>query len=66
MKDFAQEFLWENCSINVKFLDNKTGNITAATYFLSITEIKSSIQQFGSGPLCIVRNYVLGLIWEND
>ena len=66
MKYFAQEFLWENCSINVKFLDNKTGNITAATYFLSITEIKSSIQQFGSGPLRIVRNYVLGLIWEND
>ena len=44
MEDLPQEFLKENCSINVEFLDNKIGDMTVATYFLSITKIKNSVQ----------------------
>ena len=52
----------ENCPINVELLGNKTGEITARAYLLSITEIVSSAQQIGTGALLIVNNYILGLI----
>ena len=38
LEDLTQ-FLIKNSSVNVEFLENKTGEITAGTYFLSITEI---------------------------
>ena len=41
MEDLLQEFLKENCSINVEFLENKTGEITVWAYLLSIAEIKN-------------------------
>ena len=47
MEDFPQEFLRENCSINVKFLDNKTGDITAATYFLLLQKLKIVFSELG-------------------
>ena len=56
----------ENCPINVELLGNKTGEITARAYLLSITEIVSSAQQIGTGALLIVNNYILGLIWGTD
>ena len=41
MEDVLQEFLKENCFINVEFLENKTGEITVWAYLLSIAEIKN-------------------------
>ena len=36
VKDLPQEFLLENYSMNVEFVENKTGEITAGAYLLSI------------------------------
>ena len=36
-----QEFFIENSGINVKFLNNRIGEITAAAYLVPITEIVS-------------------------
>ena len=42
VEDLPQEFLLENYSMNVEFLENKTGEITAGSYMLSIAEIVNS------------------------
>ena len=52
----------KNCPINIELLENKTGEITAGAYLLSIAEIVSSAQQIGTGPLLIVNNYILDVI----
>ena len=65
IEDLPQEFLIENSLINVQFLENKTGEITAGAYLLSIAEIVNSVQHIGTGALLIVNNYILGLIWGN-
>ena len=39
-----QEFMIENCPINVELMENKTGEITARAYLLSIAEIVNSAQ----------------------
>ena len=44
VKDSPQEFVIENLSINVEFLNNRTGEITAGAYLVSITEIVSDCQ----------------------
>ena len=66
IEDLPQEFLIENSLINVQFLENKTGEITAGAYLLSIAKIVNSVQHIGTGALLIVNNYILGLIWGND
>ena len=43
MEDLPEEFSVENCSINVEFLENKTGEITAGAYLLSVVEIRNSV-----------------------
>ena len=53
MEDLTQEFLVENPSINVEFLENKAREIT------SISEIVDSAQQIGTGAPRIVSNYIL-------
>ena len=45
IEDLPQEFPIENSSINVEFLNNSTGKITAGTYLVSVTEIVSHCQQ---------------------
>ena len=52
--------------MSVEFLENKTGEITAGVYLLSVAEIVNIAQQIGTGALFIVNNYILGLIWGND
>ena len=42
MEDSAQEFLFENSSININFLNNRTGETTAGTYLVSIAEFVSN------------------------
>ena len=66
MESLPQEMFTENCFINVEFLDNKEGEITTRSYWLSIIEIKNGVQQIGTSVLLIVSNYILGLIWRND
>ena len=56
----------ENSSINVEFLENKTGEITGGAYLISVSEIVNNAQHVGAGALIIVSNYILGLIWGND
>ena len=46
----------------MQFLENKTGEITAGVYLLSIAEIVNSVQDIETGALLIVNNYILGLI----
>ena len=48
MEDLPQETFLENSSINVEFLDNRTGEITAGAYLLSITESVSECQEIGA------------------
>ena len=66
MEDLPQTFFIENSSINVEFLNNKTGEITAGAYLVSITEIVSDCQQIGTQALLIINNYILGLFWGNQ
>ena len=61
MEDLPQRFLVEKSSINVKFLENKTGKITAGTYLISISEIVNGVQQIEAGVPIIVNNYILDL-----
>ena len=49
--ELPQEFLVENSSINVEFLENKTGKITAGTYLVCIAEIVYSVNEIGAGAL---------------
>ena len=66
MEDLPQESLVQNSSINVEFLENKTGEITAGAYLISVSEIVNGVQQIGAGAILIASNYILGLTWEND
>ena len=63
--DLPQEFVIENCSINVESLENKTGEVTAGAYLLSIVEIVNNAPQTGTGALFIVNHYILVIIWGN-
>ena len=66
MEDLPQEFFVEITSINMEFLENKTGEITAETYLISISEILNGVQQIRAGSLLIASNYILGLIRGNS
>ena len=66
MEDLSQEFLLENSSINVIFLENKTEGITAGAYFISISKNVNGVKQTGAGVLLIVNNYILGHISVHD
>ena len=46
----------------MEVLENKTGEITAGAYLLSIAEIVKGVQEIGAGVLLIINNYILGLI----
>ena len=52
----------ENYWINVEFVNNTTGEITAGTYLAFTTKIVSDCQQIGTGALLIISNYMLGLL----
>ena len=43
MEKLRQEFLVENNSITVEFLENKRGEITAGAYLISISEIVNGV-----------------------
>ena len=61
-EDLPNELFIENSSVNVEFLENKTGEITTGVYLLSVVEVVINIQQTGTDALLIVNNYGLGLI----
>lgn len=58
MEDLPQELLIENSFVNVKFLEDMTGEVTAGTYLLSVTEIVSRALQIGTVALLIANNYI--------
>ena len=66
MEDLIQEVFIKNLSINVEFLNIRTGEITARAYHVSFTEIVSDCQQIGTGATLIINNYILGLLWGNQ
>ena len=66
MEDLPQEFMVENSFINLGFLENKTGKITAVVYLIAVSEIVNGVQLITAGTLLIVNNYILDLIWGND
>ena len=66
VEDLAQEFMAKNCPINIELLENKTGEIAAGGYLLSISEIVNSARQIGTSPLLVANNYILDLIWWTD
>ena len=43
----ARRIFIENSSINIEFLNNRTREITAGAYLVSITEIASDCQKIG-------------------
>ena len=57
MEDLSHEFLVENSSINMEYLENKTGEITARVYLISLSEIVNRVQQIGTGALLIVSDF---------
>ena len=60
IEDLSQEFFIENSPIN------RTREVTAGAYLVSITKIVIDCQQIGTGALLIINNYILGLLWENQ
>ena len=64
MEDLPQEFLTENSSINVEFLENKTWGITSVGNLLSIGKLVNSVRQIMRGALLIYNYAILGLKWQ--
>ena len=56
MEDLSQEFLIENSSENMEFLENKTEEVTTGAYLLSIAKIVTSVQRIRIDVLLIVNN----------
>ena len=44
IEDLPHKFFLENLSVNVEYLKNRIGGITAGAYLVSITETKSDCQ----------------------
>ena len=65
IEDLPQDCFIENSSINIEVLNNRTGEITAGAYPVSISEIVSDCQQTGTGALLIINNYILDLLQGN-
>ena len=55
MEDLPQDFFIENSSINIEFLNDRNGEITAGAYLVSVTEIASDCQQLGTVALLIIN-----------
>ena len=64
MEDLPQEVF--NSSKNVEFPNNKTGEITAGAYHVSITETVSDFQQKSARALLTINDDILGLFWKNQ
>ena len=56
VEDLPQEFLIENSSVNIEFLNIRTGEVTSEAYLVSITEIVKDSQQVGTGALLIIKS----------
>ena len=48
MEDLPQELLVKKVSINLEFLKNKAGEITARAYLISISEIVNGFRRLGN------------------
>ena len=53
MEHLLQEFLIKNFSINVDFVENKKGEITAGAYLLQTVQIRNSALQTKTGALLV-------------
>ena len=56
IEELPREFCIECLSVNVPFLKNNSGKITAETYLVFLVEIVNSVQQIGTDTLSIVSN----------
>ena len=68
LQKLPEDFLIENATGNVFFFENKTREIAAETYLISISEIvnRNCVQQVWTGALLIVNNYILDSNLEKD
>ena len=55
MEDLPQDFFIENSSINIEFLNDRNGEITAGAYLVSVAEMASDCQQLGTVALLIIN-----------
>ena len=62
MEDLLREFFLENSAMNIEFLDNRTGEITAGKCYVSITEIVSDCQLIDTEVLLILKKHILRLL----
>ena len=49
-------------TVNIVFLENKTGEITLIVYLISMADTISTCSNHGKGTLRIISGYVLGII----
>ena len=66
LKTFRRSFFIKISAMNLEFLNNRTGQITAEAYLMSITEILTDWQQIDTGALLIIYNYILGFLCRNQ
>lgn len=65
IEELPPQFLLESFAVDVQFLENKKGEITAGAHLLSVVVIVNGVQQIGTGALRLVNNYILGFSWGN-
>ena len=53
--DLPQNCKIEDVSLNLDYLENKTGKIVFNAYLISISEIASSSTSKGNGPLLFIH-----------
>ena len=61
--DLPQNCKIEDVSMNLNYLENKTGEIVFNAYLISLSEIVSSCSSKGNGALLFINAYTLAILW---
>ena len=64
--DLPQNCKIEDVSLNLDYLESKTGEIVFNAYLISISEIVSSCTSKGNGALLFISGYTLAILWGRD
>ena len=64
--DLPQNCKIEDVSLNLDYLESKTGEIVFNAYLISISEIVSSCSSKGNGALLFISGYTLAILWGRD
>ena len=66
LDDLPQNCKIEDVSMNLNYLENKTGEIVFNAYLISLSEIDSSCSSKGNGALLFINGYTLAILWGSD